>query len=134
MAFLHEALGFHQRRQRLGRELACLRLRYGVGFCRRNHAVDQPYLHGRLGHERLAQQQRLCGPVVPHHLRHQQAGGRLGAQAQVDEGHGKGRIVSGVHQVAMEQQGGAHTDRRAADCSDQRLRELGNALQKPVHR
>jgi hypothetical protein len=45
------------------------------GLGRRHDAVDQADLERGLGHERLAQQQRLGGAVVAEHLRHQQAGG-----------------------------------------------------------
>ena len=41
------------------------------------------------------------GTLMAHELRQQQAGARLGAQAQVDKGQGKSGVVARINQVAM---------------------------------
>ena len=72
--------------------------------------------------------------MVTHHLRHQQAGTGLGAQAQVHKRHGEGRVVAGIDQIAMEQQRGANAHGRATDRSDNGFGVRGNATQEMEYR
>jgi hypothetical protein len=134
LRLLHQPLGLDQAGGRLGGQLARLRLRVVVGLGRRQHAVDQAGLQRGFGHEGLAQQQRLGGAVVAEHLRHQQAGRRLRAQAEVHEGHRERRVVAGIDQVAVEQHGGADAHRRPAHGGQQRLGKGGDAAQEAEHR
>ncbi len=48
--------------------------------------------------------QGLGRAVVAQHLRQQQAGGGLGAQAQVHKGQREGRVVARIDQIAVQQQ------------------------------
>jgi hypothetical protein len=86
LALLHQPLGLHQAGERLGGQLARLRLRVVVGLGGRQHAVDQAHFQRGFGHEGLAQQQRLGRAVVAEHLRHQQAGRRLGHRPRFTKG------------------------------------------------
>ena len=124
MGLFEQALGLHQRAQGLGGELAGLGLRQRIGFCGGDDAVDQTDLQSGLGHKGFTHQQGLGRTVVAHEARREQAGGRLRAQTEVDEGHGESRVVPCVNQVAMEQHGGADADRGAADGGEQGLGEL----------
>ena len=130
LVLFHQALGLDQRRQGLGCQLLGLGLRHAVAFGGWQHAVDQAHFQGSFGKEGLAQQQCFGGAVVAQHLRHQQAGCGFRAQAQVDEGHGERRVVARVHQIAMEQHGGANAHRRAAHRGDHGLGEGGQAVQE----
>ena len=121
LALFHQALGFHQGTDGFGGQLARLRLRNTIAFGRRHDAVHQTHLHRSLGHKRLTQQQRFCRSVVAHHLRHQQAGRSLGAQAQIDKRHRERGIVTCINQIAMQQHGGAHTHGGATYRSDERF-------------
>jgi hypothetical protein len=75
-----------------------------------------------------------AGAVVPHHLRHQQARRRFGAQAQVHKRHGEGGVVARIDQIAMEQQRGANAHRRAAYGGDHGFGVRGNGSQELEHR
>ena len=72
--------------------------------------------------------------MITHHLRHQQAGASLGAQAQIHKRHGEGRVVTGIDQIAMEQQRGANAYRRATNSGNDGFGVGGNATQKLEHR
>ena len=130
----HQLLGGDQAGEGLGRQFQRLFARVAVAFAGRQHAVDQADFLRGLGHEGLAQQQRFGRAVVAEHLRHQQAGRGFGAQAQVDEGHGKRGVVARVDQVAVQQQGGAHAHGRAANGRQQRLGQGGDAAQEAKNR
>jgi hypothetical protein len=81
----------------------------------RDHRVGDAELHRLLGREGVAGEQQLRGAAVPDQLRHHQAAGELGHQAQRHEGHRQPRLVAHVDKVAVQQHGRADADGRAGD-------------------
>ena len=71
--------------------------------------------------------------MVAHELRREQAGACFGAQAQIHKGHGKRGVVTRIHQVAMEQHGGAHTHRRSTHRGQQGFGKDRDGFEKAKH-
>jgi hypothetical protein len=76
----------------------------------------------------------IKGSLVANALGQQETGTGFGAQAQVHKRHGEGRIVSGVDQIAMQEQRGANAHSGAANGTHQGFGEGGNRTQEAKHR
>ena len=65
--------------------------RLGLGVAGRHHDIDEAGEVGIFGAEGASHHQHGKGALVAHRTRHQQAGGALRHQAEMDEGRGEGR-------------------------------------------
>ncbi len=74
-------------------------------------ALTKPANLRVVGAEGASHHQHRKGALMSHGARHQQAGGAFRDQAEMDERRGKRRRRAGENVVAVEQHGGADTDR-----------------------
>ena len=134
LSLLHQLLGQAQRGGRLFREFPRLRVsrRQQLFFGHdRGHQADFP---GFFGRERLPEQKQLGCAHVAGERGQQQARRRFRHQSKVDERHLQARVRRRVHQVAMQQHGGADAHRRARHRGDERLLQVADGLEELEHR
>jgi hypothetical protein len=98
----------------------------------RNREV-RGFIEHELGKEGLAQQQSFCRAVIAKHLGRQDTGCKFGAQAQINKRHGEGGVVTGIDQIAMEQQGGADAHGRTSNCCNDGFLESAERAHEMKH-
>ena len=101
--------------------------------CSWQHFIHQTKFLGFGSRNAFAEQQHFAGALVANDLWQQQAGAGFRAQAQIGKRQLQEGFFSGVHQVTMEQHGGANTNGHAAHGCNHRFARKGDRLHK-LHR
>ena len=95
---------------------------------------DEPEVLGLGRRQRVAQAEEAEGGGIAEPLRRQDAGRRIGHQAEIDEGNAESALAGRDHHVAMEQYGAADADRVAVDAGEDRLGEGRQRAEHAGHR
>ena len=127
---LEQRLALLERHRRLGRQFQSLLPSEGEQVRRGQHPVGEPETQRLFSIDGLCQQQQLRRLEVTYGAWQQQAGGKLRHQSQLDERQLQPGVVSQIDQVAVQQQGSADADCRAAHGGDHRFGEVGQGVQK----
>ena len=113
---------------RKGCDLARRLQRDGIDRGGFDHFIDDAGFSRLLGRKRVPHHQHLERARIAHAHRRQQARRRFRDQRQLQERRGEGGVGRGDDVIAVEQQGGADADGKAADRGDQRLLVVGQRL------
>jgi len=100
----------------------------------RQHRVGNTQLAGAAGINGLPQHQQLCRALMPHQHRQQITGTSLRTQTKRSERHLQLRRFTQIDQIAMQQHGGADTDRRTVHRCNQWLAECSQLAKENHHR